>query len=361
MRNTEKNRRFRLVFGTIFVCFFFLLNFAKISYSAGFVTDISGLFNFVNNNILGQLKKDFCNNYIISVSNGDWKEGEFRTNLGKNICTGYSVTNTTEKIPTVSVPKTTETPSISKTNIVNKAPVINPTPEPIVGSSTNGTDLNSGLILYWTNIERSNNGTGLVNLKQNNVLENIAQIRVKDMFAKGYFEHNSPTGDNASKEAAKNGYTYITIGENIALGNFGGSRELVTAWMNSPGHRANILNKNYTEIGVYAEHGMYNGQSVWIAAQIFGKPLAGCSQPDPALKEKIAKYKISANDLLTQIKAIEAELKTMDSSNVISYNQKAAEHNSLATLYNNLAAEIKKSTAEYNTQVSVFNTCIKTN
>jgi hypothetical protein len=220
--------------------------------------------------------------------------------------------------------------------------------------------LDANQIIYLTNQERKSNSSSLVNLQNNNILRNIASIRVKDMFTYQYFEHNSPSGDNASKEAAKNGYSYITIGENIALGNFGGSAGLLTAWMNSPGHRANILNKNYTEIGVYAEQGIYDGKNVWIAAQIFGKPLTGCNSPDVTIKNKVNQYKVSADSLLTNIKNIDAELKTISSTDTQTYNSKVAERNTVAGLYNNLASEIKTLVSQYNSQVSAYNTCIKT-
>ena len=129
--------------------------------------------------------------------------------------------------------------------------------------------------------------------------------------------------------------------------------------MNSPGHRANILNKNYTEIGVYVMQGVYKGQNVWIATQIFGKPLTGCKEPDKTLKDNIAKYKVSADSIMASINKIDVELKTISTSDTQAYNSKVAERNTLAGLYNNLASEIKISVAEYNKEASIFNSCIK--
>ncbi|MFA5652057.1 MAG: CAP domain-containing protein [Candidatus Paceibacterota bacterium] len=323
-------------------------------------SDISNIIGFINNNVIAQIKKDFCNQYILSISSGDWKADELRTKIGKRVCTSYNIPSpsATKIAKDVVQPLNgnisikTETPSTSSVN--------NPSPDVYVPDLSGGTDLNAGSIIYWTNLERKNNDSGLINLQLNNILKNIASIRVKDMFNYQYFEHNSPSGDNASKEAVKNGYSYITIGENIGLGNFDGSKGVVTAWMNSPGHRANILNKNYTEIGVYAEKGAYKGQSVWIAAQIFGKPISGCTEPDKTLKDKIAKYKVSAESLLISIKNIDAELKTISTTDTQTYNAKVAERNTLAGLYNNLASEIKTLVAEYNKQAGAFNLCIKT-
>lgn len=358
MFSYPKNRKI-LVITLIFLSATFSFNIVQAE-SVSISASISGIINFIDNNIIGQIKKDFCNQFILSISNGDWKVDELRTKIGKSVCTSYTIPSPSatkiakDIIQTLNgnVSVKTETPSTSSIN--------NPKPDVYAPDLSGGTNLNAGSIIYWTNLERKNNDSNLVNLQSNNILQNIATVRVKDMFTYQYFEHNSPTGDNASKEAVNNGYSYITIGENIALGNFDGSSGLVTAWMNSPGHRANILNKNYTEIGVYAEEGNYKGQDVWIAAQIFGKPISGCKEPDKTLKEKIAKYKVSAESLLTNIKNIDAELKTISTTDTQTYNAKVAERNTLAGLYNNLASEIKTLVAEYNRQAGVFNLCIKT-
>ena len=69
------------------------------------------------------------------------------------------------------------------------------------------------------------------------------------MFAKQYFAHVAPDGGKAELLAADFGYEYIIIGENIAMGQRT-PQEVMTAWMNSPGHRGNILSTAFTEIGV---------------------------------------------------------------------------------------------------------------
>ena len=296
----------------------------------------------------------------MSVASGEWKAGEFRTNLGNRVCASYSIPSSTNTIVSTTIQQLNGNAVTSATG-TGTFSVNNPTPDVYAPSSnTNGYNLDIGQIVGLTNSTRKNNDSSLVDLQENSVLKDIAAIRVKDMFAKQYFEHNSPTGDNVSKEAAKNGYSYITIGENIALGNFAGVQGLVTAWMNSPGHRANILNKNYTEIGVDAEEGNYMGQNVWIAAQIFGKPLSDCTEPDKTMKDTIDKYKASADNILATINNLDAELKTSGTTDAQVRNSKVAERNTWAGLYNNLASEIKMLVAEYNKEAEVFNSCIKT-
>ena len=110
-------------------------------------------------------------------------------------------------------------------------------------------DLTKAQVIEITNERRKENG-GLAALKENLRLDVSAEKKLEDMFAKQYFEHLSP--DNVGvKDLAKNaGYEYILIGENLAMGDFNNDSALLDAWMASPGHRENILNKNYTEIGV---------------------------------------------------------------------------------------------------------------
>ena len=106
------------------------------------------------------------------------------------------------------------------------------------------------------------------------------------MFEKEYFEHKSPSGIGASDIAHDVGYEFILVGENIALGNFDGDEALVQAWMDSPGHRANILNKRYTEIGIAAEKGLYQGKMMWLAVQIFARPMSLCQNPNQLTKKR---------------------------------------------------------------------------
>lgn len=91
---------------------------------------------------------------------------------------------------------------------------------------------------------------GLTTLKIDDELQNVARIKAKDMVDNNYFSHNSPIYGSPFDMIKKFGISYKTAGENIA-GNSSNSGA-VNAWMNSKGHRANILNNsfNYTGVGV---------------------------------------------------------------------------------------------------------------
>ena len=85
----------------------------------------------------------------------------------------------------------------------------------------------------------------------------MARLKSQDMYDKGYFDHTSPTYGSAFDMLRSFGISYRTAGENIAYG-YSTPQAVVDAWMNSSGHRANILNASYTQIGVgHVQDGNY--------------------------------------------------------------------------------------------------------
>ncbi len=103
------------------------------------------------------------------------------------------------------------------------------------------------------------------------VLEKAAQLKANDMAENGYFAHKSPDGKTPWYWFKQVGYDFAYAGENLAV-NFNDSIDVNTAWMNSPGHRANIMNDNFTEIGIATADGMYQGRKTTFVVQLFGRP-----------------------------------------------------------------------------------------
>jgi uncharacterized YkwD family protein/spore coat assembly protein SafA len=98
---------------------------------------------------------------------------------------------------------------------------------------------------------------GLKALTTNWELSRVARYKSQDMLDKKYFSHTSPTYGSPFDMIKAFGLTYRAAGENIAYG-YSTPTKVVDGWMNSPGHKANILNKNYTQIGVgYVANGHY--------------------------------------------------------------------------------------------------------
>ena len=98
---------------------------------------------------------------------------------------------------------------------------------------------------------------GLRPLTANWELSRVARYKSQDMVDKRYFSHTSPTCGSPSQMIRAFGLSFKTAGENIAYG-YATPQKVVDGWMNSSGHRANILNASYTQIGVgYVAQGNY--------------------------------------------------------------------------------------------------------
>lgn len=110
-------------------------------------------------------------------------------------------------------------------------------------------------VIRLVNVERSR--AGLRPLSEDELLTRTARMKSQDMHDRRYFDHNSPTYGSPFQLMRSQGVRYRTAGENIAMG-YRSAAAVVAAWMNSPGHRANILNASYTRIGVgYVADGHY--------------------------------------------------------------------------------------------------------
>ncbi|GKU83021.1 CAP domain-containing protein [Niallia sp. NCCP-28] len=118
---------------------------------------------------------------------------------------------------------------------------------PKTAATTQGQNEFVAAVIQLTNAERQKNG--LPALQAYPELNNVANVKAKDMNEKGYFSHTSPTYGSPFDMMRDFGITYQSAGENIAQGQRT-PQEVVNAWMNSEGHRANILNKKFTHIGV---------------------------------------------------------------------------------------------------------------
>lgn len=102
-------------------------------------------------------------------------------------------------------------------------------------------------VLDLVNQERSK--AGLSSLSMSEELSKVAMVKAQDMYDNNYFDHNSPTHGSPFDMMNEYGITFNSAGENIAKGQTTPT-QVMNAWMNSPGHKANILNKSYTKIGI---------------------------------------------------------------------------------------------------------------
>ena len=128
----------------------------------------------------------------------------------------------------------------------------------------------ASLLVELTNKNRVDRN--ISELKVNPLLESAAQMKADDMASKGYFAHNTPDGKTPWYWIEKAGYKYLYAGENLAV-NFENSEDVENAWMNSEGHRLNILNPRYTEVGIATSTGTYKGRTATFVVQMFASPL----------------------------------------------------------------------------------------
>jgi hypothetical protein len=108
------------------------------------------------------------------------------------------------------------------------------------------TDMSITSLLNDTNNQRTANGLGALAL--NATLNQAAQAKAQDMMTNDYWSHISPSGVTPWYWITSAGYSYQTAGENLAYG-FATASDTITGWMNSPGHRANILNTTFSNVG----------------------------------------------------------------------------------------------------------------
>ncbi len=208
--------------------------------------------------------------YVNVQSNVDWSKNidwsKFMKEYKTNCSSGF-------KVPSQSTQKVVQVPSSPKKE---NAPVAQPasaptntkaptsttttpaTPAKDTNASTSTVSAFEKEVVSLTNAERAKNG--LPALELDTKLSSVARKKAEDMQKNNYFSHTSPTYGSPFDMMKTFGVSYQTAGENIAQGQ-STPQEVVQAWMNSEGHRANILNKNFGKIGVgHTDSGHYWSQ-----------------------------------------------------------------------------------------------------
>ena len=185
----------------------------------------------LNNEQINSILQKYFKNYQFS-----WKQAQpANTNLQKPV-------EKTAPTP-VQEPVKAPTPAPAPVQEPAKATAQEPAAAPV----SSAVSAYEQKVVELTNQERAKNG--LKPLALDTELSKVAREKSRDMQSKGYFSHTSPTYGSPFDMMKKFGISYRSAGENIAMGQRT-PEEVVKAWMNSSGHRANILNSSYTHIGV---------------------------------------------------------------------------------------------------------------
>ena len=234
--------------------------------------------------VVAKLQKNGCTNVTSSNINNISSLKDILANIDKSGCQSGSTTKPTATPAPTTKPTATPAPTTkptatpapttkptatpapttkpTATPAPTTKPAATPTPTPTTTKSSDSSDVSSyaNQVLQLVNQERAK--AGLSALTTNSTLTNAANKRAKETVQS--FSHTRPDGTNFSTVLKEFNISYRAAGENIAYGQKS-PQEVVTGWMNSPGHRANILNANFGKIGI----GVYKSNGVIYWSQLF--------------------------------------------------------------------------------------------
>ena len=210
-------------------------------------------------------------------------------------------------------------------------------------------------VIDQTNAART--GQSGIALMHSYKLDASAQSKAEDILNKQYFEHTSPDGKQVGDLVKAQGYDYIKVGENLALGSFVSNADVVTAWMNSPGHRENILDTDYTEIGIGVAYGTYKGQKVVVVVQHLGRPLSLCPTIDQTVKTQVAQKKAQLDVMATVLEQKKSDI-DKGIANKVDMTADIDAYNAGVDTYQKDSDSFEAVRAAYNKQVDAFNQCV---
>lgn len=152
----------------------------------------------------------------------------------------------------------------------------------VLGISSN---ISNQELLILTNQQRQNNNLG--SLTDNSELDAAAANKAADMFSKDYWAHNAPDGTTPWVFIKSAGYNYIYAGENLARG-FNSAPDVITAWMNSPEHRQNVLSSNYQNVGFAVATGKLSGEDTVLVVEMLGSTTLAVAPIAKELEKPVA-------------------------------------------------------------------------
>jgi len=131
------------------------------------------------------------------------------------------------------------------------------------------SDITINSLLAQTNQSRAQ--IGEISLKLNDKLNEAAYLKAQDMFADQYWAHDAPDGTEPWKWLGDVGYNYNEAGENLAK-NFTSTSAVMTAWLDSPEHKANVLKDGYQDVGFAVVSGELDGEPTSLVVALYGSP-----------------------------------------------------------------------------------------
>ncbi len=208
-----------------------------------------------------------------------------------------------------------------------------------------------------TNKNRSENKVPA--LAHNDLLQQAAQLKANDMATKGYFAHTSPEGVTPWHWLDVAGYSYKYAGENLAV-NFYDSQDVEDAWMNSPTHRANVLNDRFTQIGIATARGLYQGREAIFVAEFFGRPAIAVTPTAPAAPVAVAEKPAPIEQTAKEISKVLAANTTapvelaVNAPETFVTVKNVAFDESIPTILPNIDGQLEASVPRYSTSFQSF-------
>jgi len=217
-------------------------------------TNISTLYSHHSSTSINQLM-----NQLSQYNGGKIDATQLQSLMNKYL--GGKVTTAPSAPAKTTTPAAPTTPAKTTTPAAPAAPAAPSTPAKTTTPSGSAA-LNDYEQQVVTLVNKERAAAGLSALTVNSTLANVAETKAADLRDENYFDHQSPKYGSPFDMMHSFGITYSYAGENIAKGQRTPD-EVMNGWMNSPGHRANILNANYTQIGVgYVTDS--NGTGYWV-------------------------------------------------------------------------------------------------
>lgn len=144
------------------------------------------------------------------------------------------------------------------------------------------SDIKTSELLVDTNNKRAEDNMSY--LQFNEKLSQAAFLKAQNMFEEQYWAHVSPSGIQPWKWLGDVGYNYSFAGENLAK-NYPSAQATVDAWMQSPAHRENILNQNYTDVGFAVVDGKINGENTTLVVALYATPVTAAAVESAATQQ----------------------------------------------------------------------------
>ena len=272
---------------------------------------------------------------------------------------GYILYNK-QNTPVASAPASTQEIKGAETTVSPASPEAPASGEYTKKNSLLHLALTRENIIWYTNYERSING--LKPLATSDALEASSHAKGLDMFQYQYFDHTRKGANDAvgfDSFIDNQNYSFIKIGENLAMGDFSTSAEVVNAWMKSPAHRKNILDPLYHEIGASVTSGTMEGKSTSVFVQHFGDPRASCPTIDESTKEAIGALKGRIASLQSDINEEQDRVNSSSATFDPQFDTIIGDYNTLVNTYNDSIKQMGTLVGLYNAQVRKFDQCIQ--